>query len=156
MAQIFRKSSLDQAASPDNLDEYIQVSNPSVWMILGAIVLLLAGGLVWACFGHLSDEQSGVLVVDGGESICYVEQAAAEDLDEGDPVSAGGAEGSVVAVDSHAVPRSELSATAQEVAPEDAGWFIPAKVAIDLPDGAYVVQVTVRTYNPIALLFAQG
>lgn len=63
MAQVFRTSSLERAASPESLDDYIQVSNPSVWMILGAIVLLLVGALVWACFGHLSDVQRGVLVV---------------------------------------------------------------------------------------------
>ena len=155
MAQVFRKTSLEQAASPDSLDDYIQVSNPSVWMILAAIVLLLAGALVWACFGHLSDVQRGVLVVDGSQSVCYVDQSAADDLSTGDAVAVGETVGSVASVSEEVVPASALPASAQDAAAEDSGWYRSAAVSIDLPDGVYEAEVTLRSYNPVALLFAQ-
>ena len=50
---IFRKSSIDRVASPDQLNDYIRVSNPSVWMMLAAVVVLLAGVCVWGVFGRL-------------------------------------------------------------------------------------------------------
>lgn len=46
--QIFRKSSIDRVSSPEQLNDYIRVSNPSVWMILAAVIVLLAGGM---CLG---------------------------------------------------------------------------------------------------------
>lgn len=53
MADIFRKKSLDAAASPDHLDDYINVSNPSVWVVLGAIIVFLLAVGVWCVFGQL-------------------------------------------------------------------------------------------------------
>ena len=50
---IFRKSSLDRVSSPEQLNEYIRVARPSVWVVLGAIVALLAGVLAWGIFGEI-------------------------------------------------------------------------------------------------------
>ena len=83
MSRLFRESSLERVSSPERLDDYIKVSNPSVWMILGAIVLILVAGGVWACFGTLEDVQPGVLVVEDGAGVCYVDQALSDDLDAG-------------------------------------------------------------------------
>ncbi len=40
-------------AAPDHLDDYIRVSNPSVWIVLGAIVVFLVGVGIWCVFGQL-------------------------------------------------------------------------------------------------------
>lgn len=53
MADLFRKKSLDAAASPEHLDDYINVSNPGVWVVLGAIIVFLAAVGVWCAFGNL-------------------------------------------------------------------------------------------------------
>ena len=34
--QIFRKKSLDRISSPEQLNDYIRVANPGIWMILAA------------------------------------------------------------------------------------------------------------------------
>ncbi len=41
--QLFRKSSIERVSSPEQLNDYIKVSNPGVWMILAAIIALLIG-----------------------------------------------------------------------------------------------------------------
>ena len=51
--QIFRKKSLDRISSPEQLNDYIRVANPGIWMILAAVIILLAGVCVWGIFGHL-------------------------------------------------------------------------------------------------------
>lgn len=43
-ASPFRQESLDRAKSPEQLDDYIRVSNPGVWMVLGAVQILLFDG----------------------------------------------------------------------------------------------------------------
>jgi len=45
---IFRKASLERMSSPDKLNDYIRVSNPSVWIVLCAIAVLLVAAVVWS------------------------------------------------------------------------------------------------------------
>ena len=44
---IFRKSSLQRISSPEKLNEYIRVSKPSVWIILGAVIVLFIAAGIW-------------------------------------------------------------------------------------------------------------
>ena len=48
---IFRQKSLDRVSSPEQLNDYIRVTTPSVWLVLAAIILLLVGMLAWSVFG---------------------------------------------------------------------------------------------------------
>ena len=48
---LFRKTSLDRVSNPEQLNDYIRVTNPSVWMIMCAVILLLTGVCVWGVFG---------------------------------------------------------------------------------------------------------
>ena len=43
---IFRKKSLERISSPEALSDYLHVTSPSVWLILTAVILLLAGILI--------------------------------------------------------------------------------------------------------------
>ena len=45
---IFRQSNVDRISSPEQLNEYIRVSRPSTWIILGAIFIIVAVALFWA------------------------------------------------------------------------------------------------------------
>ena len=45
---IFRQKSLDRISSPEELDNYMKVTRPSLWLTLGVIVLLLAALILWS------------------------------------------------------------------------------------------------------------
>ena len=49
---IFRRKSLERIASPDQLDRYLQVSAPSLWLILLALFLMLGAAAAWCFWGH--------------------------------------------------------------------------------------------------------
>ena len=40
-------------SSPDQLTDYLRVTNPGVWVLLASVVLLLAGLFAWASIGTL-------------------------------------------------------------------------------------------------------
>ena len=61
--QLFRRKALDKMSSPDQLTDYLKVTNPSVWAILIAVVLLLVGVLVWACVGTLQTRANAKVIV---------------------------------------------------------------------------------------------
>ena len=47
----FREKSLEAIESPESLNDYIRVTTPPVWLVLAAMLILLAGILVWSVFG---------------------------------------------------------------------------------------------------------
>ena len=50
---IFREKSIDRAAGPESLNDYIRVTSPSVWIALISLLVLLAGLLTWSIFGRV-------------------------------------------------------------------------------------------------------
>lgn len=50
---IFRNKSLERVSSPEQLNDYIRVTSPSVWIVLIALVVLLVGMLTWSIFGKV-------------------------------------------------------------------------------------------------------
>lgn len=48
---IFRKKTIEKITSPEQLDDFIQVARPGVWLIMAALIILIFGAAVWAAFG---------------------------------------------------------------------------------------------------------
>lgn len=72
---IFREKSLKKIASPEQMNDYIRVSSPSVWMVLTAVIVLLAGVCVWGMFGHLDTAvRTGGVCADGRLTVLVGEE----------------------------------------------------------------------------------
>jgi len=50
---IFRKSSLERISSPEQLNDYIKVSNPSVWVIIAALTASVIAAFAWSIVGRI-------------------------------------------------------------------------------------------------------
>ena len=87
--QIFRKKSVEKVSSPEQLNDYIRISNPSVWMTLAAIIILLAGVCVWGVLGRLETKVSAAALAESGSVVCYVKEADAEKVEGGMTVRIG-------------------------------------------------------------------
>ena len=59
---IFREKSVERVSGPESLNDCIRVTSPSVWIALVALVVLLAGMLVWSIFARIEvkDENGNV------------------------------------------------------------------------------------------------
>ena len=64
-AHLYRESSLDRIQSPEQLNDYLRVTNPSVWVLLTAVILLLAGLLVWGSMAYIDSVAYGKAEVRG-------------------------------------------------------------------------------------------
>ena len=51
MSEIFREKSINRIDQPEDLEDYIRVTTPSVWVVLIAVVLVLVAILGWMIFG---------------------------------------------------------------------------------------------------------
>jgi len=73
-SDVFRQKSLDRVNSPEDLNSYLKVTNAPVWFILAVVILLLVGGIVWACVAKVETKAAGVVVADGTSITCYVSE----------------------------------------------------------------------------------
>ena len=90
--QIFRKKSLDRISSPEQLNDYIRVANPGIWMILAAVIILLAGVCVWGIFGHLDTKTETVGTAKAGKITCYIKETDIRNVKKGTPAYIDGKE----------------------------------------------------------------
>ncbi|MBO6230028.1 MAG: hypothetical protein J6O50_05630, partial [Ruminiclostridium sp.] len=66
---IFREKALEKITSPEQLNNYLKVTNPAVWMILAAVILLLGGLLAWSAVGELETTVDAVAYVENGTAV---------------------------------------------------------------------------------------
>lgn len=128
--QIFRKKSLDRIQSPENLNEYVRVTNPGVWMLLTAVIILLLGACVWGVFGHIETKMKVQTVVKDGVAACAVPE---------DVVKPG--------MELRIGDASCLVETVQ-----DNGVLYLITATISLPDGTYNGEIITETIKPISFI----
>lgn len=99
--QIFRKKSLDRVSSPDQLDDYIHVTSPSVWIIFAAIVVLLIGACIWGIMGYLDTTATVAAYADPAKNqlVLYIKEKDAPYVHPGTVFKLNGQEYAIEAVD---------------------------------------------------------
>ena len=108
-SSIFNKQATERLRSPDDLDRYVRVTTPSVWVVLAACVALLAGLLSWGVFGTVSTSVSGTGVVEGGQALCFLPADEVARLHVGDAAYVGGEQLKVADVSDVPLSRQEAS-----------------------------------------------
>ena len=131
---IFREKNINQITSPDELNDYLRVTNASVWTILIAVILLLSGLLVWASIGHLDTyAQANVIVKDKQLQIIVSDQRA-NMVKDGMTLNVEGQEVVIENVQMDAYGRALASGQ------------------LDIKDGEYEGNVVVESIHPISFL----
>ena len=152
--QLFRKKSVDKVSSPEQLNEYIRVANPGVWMVLVAVVILLAGVIVWGCIGHLDTTLSTAVVCENGEAVIYIKEADVEKIAVGMTVRVGEAEYTISEIAATAI---RVDDTISEYAIHASGlaegeWVYTVQVNGDFATGVHKAEIVIESISPISLI----
>ena len=83
-ANVSRQKTRDRISSPDQLTDYLRVTNPGIWVLLASIVLFLAGVFVWFTIGTLESTAAVKVSVAGQQATVIPREAAV--LTEGMPL----------------------------------------------------------------------
>ena len=121
-----------RVSSPDQLTDYLRVTNPGIWVLLAGIVLLLAGVLVWFSIGTLETVIPVKARVEAQRALVIPEEAGT--LAAGMPLR----------IDSEAYALESIETD------EYGRSFGVARVA--LPDGVYSAEVVTEQTHPIRFL----
>ena len=87
---IFNKRATERLRSPDDLDKYVRVTNPSVWVVLVACIALVAGLLAWGVFGAVTSSVTATGSVVDGKAMCFLKADDVAKVDRGEPANVGG------------------------------------------------------------------
>ncbi len=133
-SKAYRQKSIDRISSPDQLQDYMRVTNPGVWMVLAAVIVLLAGIFVVTVFGRLESTYTARAKIQDGKAVLLIEGEAADEVDEG----------------------MTLRIKNEQAKIEDVYWVtqdaVEAVARIDLPDGNYDAEVVMEVISPISFL----
>ena len=106
--EIFTKKASDKLRSPDDLDEYVRVTNPSVWVVLAACVVLMIGMFAWGIFGTAETSVGATATCVKGEVVGFLPAEQASKVHVGDSANVGGELMEVASIS--AVPLSRMEA----------------------------------------------
>lgn len=152
--QLFRKKSVDRVSSPEQLNEYIKVSNPGIWMILAAIVILLVGAIVWGVLGTLDTTLSTVAVAENGELTVYVKEADIDSIEEGMTVRIGDKEGTITEI---STTPTTVDGTFSDYALHvgnlvNGEWVFAIRVSGKFTDGVHNADIVVESVSPMSFI----
>ena len=148
---LFRKESLNKINSPGQLNRYIRVAEPGAWLVLGAIVLLLIGVLVWGIFGTIETTVNACVLADAEGAVCYVSAQDAQRIEPGMEVEAGNAVGKISALSEGLKPAGSEVALQLEIAQD--GLCLAAELDMSgLTAGLYEAEVIVERISPISFV----
>lgn len=151
---LFRQKSIEQVSSPEQLNDYIRVSNPSVWMILTAVIVLLTGVCIWGVFGHLNTTVGCVCISDGDRNVVYIKENQIDSVAEGMCVTIGSQEYEIRAIGTEPVSvGGDFSEYAMHVGNLKNGeWVYEATLDAVLPDGVYAAEIVVESVKPMSFV----
>lgn len=149
---LFRKTSIDRVNSPEQLNDYIRVANPSVWILLAAIVFLLVGVVVWGVFGTIETKVDATAIVRDGKATAFVSANSLSSLEVGMAVGIEGEEGVIAGIDKVPVEiTDDFPSYFLYLSGLNAGDFA-YRVYVDIAgvgDGVYPASIVVDSINPI-------
>ena len=160
---IFRDTALRKMTSADDLDRYVKVTNPSAWVLIGAVAALIVAALIWGLTASLPITTTTTGVLKDGQIMCFLPIDDDAPVTTDSKVVANGYETRIVSVNDNPHSQREVAAAlGSDYAVESlrlAQWSCKAIVA--LPDelaswdeGDDVpVQITTREVAPLAYLF---
>lgn len=133
---LFRKESVERVSSPEQLSDYLHVTSPAIWVVLAAVILLLASLFVWSSVTAVESYATGTAEVRGGVlTLTFDDAERADNVEVGMNVKVG-----------------DLVTPVRSVGTDGDGRLLAVADA-NLPDGSYEARVGYRSTQIIDILF---
>ncbi len=153
-SNVFREKSMERVSSPEQLNDYIKVSNPAVWMVISSVIILLIGVCVWGVLGKLNTVIKTGGVCRNGVACCYVKEADVSKIKADSTVSVDGNDYTVASMSKSPVKAGE------NVDPYilhlgnigDNDWVYEVFFNAPLKNDKYEMNITVDSVSPMSFI----
>ncbi len=159
--KIFREKSVERITSPEQLNDYIKVANPSVWLVLVGIIVLLAGMCVWGIFGKIETKITTAVLSSENTATIFVKESDIDKIQSGMTVRVGETEliidaisSQLMQIDEQFVADYHLDDLALHMAGLHRGDFVfVATAPCTLENGVYSAEIVTESMNPMSFIF---
>ncbi len=156
--EIFREKSMERLSAPEELNGYLRITGPGVWVVLLGLIVLILGLLVWGGLGTLSSSVIVPAKAENGKVSCYVLGKDLNNSDEEIDIYIGDLE-----MEAKKKEAKEVTLDASSD-PElfSSGYLTAGKKVMvltcetSLQDGFYAAEVVTEVIHPLSLLFAKS
>ena len=132
--QLFRKKSMERISSPEKLEDYMRVTNPGIWMVLSAVIVLLVGLIACASVGKVETKFPVEAGVSDGTASVLLDADTEYTVQEGMILRIGSTDTKIEYVRKLAAGETAVSAE------------------VSLPDGTYDGEIVTESISPISFL----
>jgi hypothetical protein len=132
--QLFRKQSIDRISSPEQLQDYMRVTSPGIWMVLTAIIVMLAGLIICSSIGTVETSYPVAADVKAGEASIVLDKDTEYTVKEGMTLRVAGED-----------------ITIENVRRLDSGETV-VTAEVSLQDGTYDAKIVTERITPITFL----
>ncbi len=109
-SQMFRETALRKMSTADDLDHYLKVTNPSAWILIGAVAALLVAAFIWGLTATLPITANTTGVIKDGKIVCFLPlENEGTTATTGSKVVVAGRETSIVSVDDSPYSQREVN-----------------------------------------------
>ena len=154
MSNLFRKKSMDRISSPEQLNAYIRVSTPSVWIILSAVIVLLVGVCVWGVFGHMDTTLPALAVAQDGVVTAFIKEKDISSVGKDAMADVGGEAARVVSIAPQPAPVNESFTDYMRYVGglQEGEWVYAVKLDASCPDGVYTAKIVIDSVSPMSFV----
>ena len=152
--QLFKKSNMEKVSSPEQLQDYVKVANPGLWMVISAIVILLVGVIAWGLIGKIDTTVSTAIVTDCGKTVIYIGESDVEKLAIGMTVRSEGKEYKITDIAKEPIKVDEsLTDYAIHASGLTVGeWVYVVSIDGKHPEGIQKADIVIESISPISFV----
>ncbi len=156
--ELFREKALKKMSSPEQLNEYIRVTNPGVWTALFAVIIFLVGVCVWGVLGKIESTVVAFAISDGSEAVCYLKDAdSVSSITEGQTVEIGDVSYTVASIsevkqvkDCEFINGNDYAKHVGLLSDED--WVYEIAISGQVPAGEYDAKIVTESISPMSFI----
>lgn len=142
--------------SPEQLNQYIRLSNPGVWILLLAIVVLLVGVCIWGYFGKIDTKIKTVVISDNHTSYLYVKEEDMAKIKNGMQVELNNNENIFEIADIEETPEKvtdDMDEYARHLGNFQVGeWVYKCRLNKNVKEGTYSANIIIESIAPMTFI----
>lgn len=152
---LYREKNVKQLQSPEELNDYIKVTNAGVWMVLTTIIVLLIGVCVWGYFGKLETKIDVLCVAKDNTSTLYVKEESYSKIKEDQSVYINKETYKIKSIANEPISVTDsFSDYALHLGNLTIGeWVYEVKIDSSLTEGNYKAEIVVDSVSPFYFIF---
>ena len=145
---------MEKVSSPEQLQDYVKVANPGLWMVISAIVILLVGVIAWGLIGKIDTTVSTAIVTDCGKTVIYIGESDVEKLAIGMTVRSEGKEYKITDIAKEPIKVDEsLTDYAIHASGLTVGeWVYVVSIDGKHPEGIQKADIVIESISPISFV----